>query len=121
MTVEQKADWIENEIGFIPVDKEAAVEFYYKAMHDYDMALMDADDYAWLNTLFRYDIGADRALEIIKWFYEQTVVDAVSVNQKETLENICRFELGLHLDFSHWPDKEPKIFEYGFKEYYEED
>lgn len=113
-----KAEWIEKEIGFLPVDGEEGIDFYYKAMHDHDMGLYDADDYAWLNTLLRYDIGAERALSIIRWYYENldaTVQDMVDHDQKETLKNICESELGLNLDFSHWPEKEPIFLEYGFK------
>lgn len=115
--INEMKEWIIKEIGFLPVDDEDGVEFYYTAMHDYDMGLTDADDYAWLNTLFGYDICADHALEIIRWYYENldtTIQDAVSIDQMETLRNICEMELGFHLDFSNWPTEEPKYFRYDF-------
>lgn len=124
MTMKEKMEWLTKEIGFVPVDDGCGVNFYYKAMHDYGMNLCDADDWAWLNTLFRYDIGAERALAITTWYYENedcTASEAVDVTQKETLRNICEWELGYHLDFSHWPDKEPEALQYGFKEYFEEE
>ena len=99
-------------------DNPEVIIHYYKACHDYNMGMSDADDYAWLNTLFRYDIGAERALDIIRWYYENydsTLQDSITVNSRETLKSICEMELGLNLDFSHWPKTEPKCFEYGFK------
>ena len=113
-----KASWLQRKIGYLPVGDYDAINHYYTVMHDFDMGMMDADDYAWLNTLFHYDIGAERALDIIRWYYENedtTVMDAVGINQKETLKNICEMELDLHLDFSHWPNEEPMCLEYGFE------
>ena len=117
--MDKKKEWLEKQVGLfdIPADDEDIINFYYMATHDHGMSLCDADDYAWLNTLFRYDIGADRAKMIIRWYYEKedvSVQDAVSFAQKEALEHICTSELGLHLDFSHWPDTEPKAIQYGF-------
>lgn len=117
MKTSEMKQWLVDEIGFVPVDDEDGVEFYYTAMHDYNMGLCDADDYAWLNTLLRYDIGADEALEIIDWFYvneDITVQDAIDVNSKEELMAVCE-ELGLKIDFSHWLEEDPVAYEYGFK------
>ena len=82
-------------------------------MNDYGMGLHDADCWAWLNTLFGYDIGADRALDIITWF-DNNGMDVMEINAdyKETLENITTLELGLHLNFSHWPDDTPDAIRY---------
>ena len=118
--MENKITWLTIEFGreFTEWMDKDAVNHYYISCHDYDMGVTDADDYAWLNTLLRYDIGAERALEIIRWYYENlcsTVQDAVDINQKENLKVICEFELGLNLDFSHWPKTEPQYLEYGFK------
>ena len=114
----QMEEWLKRQLGNAPTNDQEGIIFYYRAMHDYDMGVMDADDYAWLNTLFRYDIGAERALDIIRWYYEKedaTVMDSVSIDTKETLKTICEDELGLHLDFSHWPKTEPKYIEFGFE------
>lgn len=125
MSYEEKLNWLTRMFGHSFTDQiddnREAIDHYYKATHDYDMGITDADDWAWLNTLFRYDIGADHALGIIDWCYENeeaTVMDCVNVDEKELLQNICE-TLGFHLDFSHWPDKEPKALEFGFKEYFE--
>lgn len=103
-------------------DNPEAIEFYYKASRVYDMSITDADDWAWLNTLFQYDIGAYHARDIIDWYYyehDSTVMDAVDADSKDTLSNICSLELGHHLDFSHWVKEEPKALRFGYKEWYE--
>ena len=113
-----KIDWITNAIrNLIPHDEEC-VEFYYKAMHDYDMGINDADDYAYLNTLFQYDIGAERALAIIRWFYikqNTTVQDAVILQERETLKN-CEHELGFHFNWDYFLEDEPRTLQFGFTE-----
>lgn len=120
-TISQKLEYLNRNVGedfSIPHDPDC-INHYYKSLHDYGMGVCDADDYAWLNTLFGYDIGAERALGIIRWYYENldaTVMDMVTVASKETLQNICELELGLHLDFSCWPEEEPKVLRFGFDE-----
>ena len=116
MTIEQKLNWLDNElgVGFLGEDNYDAINFYYCAMHDYDMGVCDADDWAWLNTLFGYNIGATRSLFITTWYYENldaTVNECVGSQDKETLRSICKWELGLHLDFSNWADDEPKCYD----------
>lgn len=111
--LEEKSDWIQSEIGYLPVDEEKGINFYYRAMHDHDMGITDADDYCWLNTLFQYDIGDENALQIINWYYDRrdmTVQDAVGVNEKEELKGVCE-ELGLNLWFDSFRTEEPKAFE----------
>ena len=56
----------------------------YRAMKDYGMDLSDSDRWAWLNTLFGYDIGADRALGIIRWYDEQGM-DVIELNMADTV------------------------------------
>ena len=125
MTIKEKRDRLVSELGedwvAEQIDFPAAIEHYHKGLFTYDMSVTDCDDWAWLNTLFRYDIGGERAKAIIRWFYENmdtTVQDAVDAGQKETLQNICELELGFRPDFSRWPDKDPNQPEYGFKEYF---
>ena len=111
----EKEFWIRKEIGYLPADETVAIEFYYRAMHDYGMGLTDADDYAWLNTLFGYDIGAENALKIIRWYYEKhdaTVQDMVTVKSKTELQNICENQIGVYLDYSKWPEEEPGCLKY---------
>lgn len=112
-----KKEWLERNFGSgLLTHDEPMTEFYYKALHDYNMGVSDADDYAWLNTLFGYDIGADNAMEIIRWYYENldtTVMESVDIHQKEMLANLLD-EFGFHLDFSQWPTEEPQFLRYEF-------
>ena len=124
INIREYASWLREKFGrefFAQIkDNPAAIYHYYVAIHDFDMGVTDADGYAWLNTLLRYDIGVRRASEIINWYYEEmdtTVMEEVSIDQKKELENVCNFELGLHLDFSHWPKTEPKALEFGFSQF----
>ena len=115
-TVEDKVIWLQEKIGFVPadVDDYKAIDFYYRAMHDHDFGLCDVDDYAYLNTLFGYDIEIENARKLIVWFYEEndsTVQDAITVEDKDTLRNICESELDLNLDFSKFTTEEPEYYQ----------
>lgn len=115
----EKNVWLVKQVGNVIPNDDECVEFYYRAMHDYGMGITDADDYAYLNTLFQYDIGAERALAIIRWFYEEqdaAIQDAVTVEDKGTLRNICEFELGLHFNWDYFLKEEPKMLQYNFTE-----
>ena len=92
---------------------DEAYDFYYMAMHDNGMHLYDADDYAWLNTLIGYDIGADNAKAIIRWLYENDQ-SAMSFEAEdiETLKSICEMELGLRIDFSRAAKETPRAIAY---------
>ena len=117
MKTSEMKQWLVDEIGFVPVDDEDGVEFYYTAMHDHGFGLYDTDDYAWLNTILRYDIGVEAASAIINWCfdnYDTSVQDAFDVNAKEELIAACD-EMGLEIDFSHWLEEDPGAYEYGFK------
>ena len=127
-TPKEKLDYLSKKFGSNFADQIGdnleAIDHYYKANYYFGMGITDADDWAWLNTLFRYDIGANHALGIIRWFYENedaTVMDCVNVDQKETLQNICEWELGFYLNFNHWPENDPNALEFGFKEYIDEE
>ena len=114
----EKINWLIDEIGYLPVSDEDGINFYYKGMHDFGFGLYDTDDYAWLNTLLRYDIGGENATEIIRWYYknmDMTVQDAVRIEDRDEFYGVCQ-RLGLDIDFSHWPEIEPEYIEYGFEE-----
>lgn len=112
---EEKRNWLAKELGkdyYYEFTEPKTINHYYKAIHDFNMGLTDADDYAWLITLFGYDIGAENAFEIIRWYYENfdaTVNDMVGINQKIELWYVCN-KLNIHLDFSMWTDAEPKCY-----------
>ena len=92
---------------------DEAYDFYYMAMHDNGMHLYDADEYAWLNTLIGYDIGADKAKAIIRWLYEndQSAM-GFEAGDIRTLKNICEMELGLQIDFSNAVTETPNAIKY---------
>lgn len=63
---EKKAYVVSHASEEIGEDVSAGVfEHTYRAMHDYGMNVQDSERWAWLNTLFGYDIGAERALDVI--------------------------------------------------------
>ena len=115
MEIKEMKNYIEKKIGagIISQLSDEGWLFYYRAIHDYDMDVYDADRWAWLNTLFGYDIGRENATAINLWLYEngQDVYDLTHKN-KGTIEAICEGELGIHLDFSKFLDHTPELYEY---------
>ena len=110
-----KKKWMEKQIGteILSGLEDEAYEHYYRAMHDYGMDFQDADRYAWLNTLFGYDIGADRAAALIRWYYEQGLdVLELQAEDMETVKSVSEMELGLHFGFSGWPESTPEAMTY---------
>lgn len=109
-----KREWIEQKIGNGILDgmDDDCYEFFYKAMHDLGIEFTDADRWAWLNTLFRYEISDSAANEINNWLYENGQ-DALELDSKSksTLEMIC-VELGIKLDFSKFVLETPKAIRY---------
>lgn len=115
ITLNEKKAFVLGQVGQ-DVAKDMPNEFFehtYRAMTDYEMSAYDADKWAWLNTLFGYDIGAERALDIITW-YDNNGMDVLEIeaDSKGTLQNIVEMELGFHFDFSAFPDKTPEVISY---------
>ena len=94
-------------------------EHTYRAMHDYGMDFYESDRWAWLNTLFGYDIGADRARGIIYWYYENGMdvmdVTEITAEQAGTLQNIAEFELGYHFDYTTFAKETPDSISYTWR------
>lgn len=113
-------EWVENKIGKEILDgmPDEVWHHFYRGMHDYGMGFYDADRWAWLNTLFGYDIGAERALSIITW-YDDNGLDVLEINadDKGTVENICSLELWFHLNFEAWAKETPDAIRYDLPEY----
>ena len=112
-----KKEWIENKAGSVLSGlDELGIDFYYMAMHDNGMDLYDADRYAWLNVLFGYDIGADYALGITNWYYENDMEVLELVGGLECKEEMMRVtdELGYHLNFAFWAWEEPDYITYNY-------
>ncbi len=115
MEIAEMKNYIEKKIGtgILSQLSDEGWLFYYRALHDYDMDVYDADRWAWLNTLFGYDIGESAATDINRWLYENGQdVYALTHESKYTLQNICELELGLDLDFSKFLDHTPDLYEY---------
>lgn len=115
MDVKDMQEYIEKKIGagILSQLSDEGWLFYYKAIHDFKMDVYDADRWAWLNTLFGYDIGHDYAEQIISWLYEngQDVYD-LSHRDKGTIEAICEGELGIHLEYDKFLNFTPDLYEY---------
>ena len=91
-----------------------AVEFYYNANRNYGLCLYDTDRWAWLNTLFGYDIGADYALGISNWFYDNGLdVLELDSRSKGMVADVC-FALGYKLSFKTWASETPKAMQFSF-------
>lgn len=113
-----KREWLEINVGrdFVVGFDELGIDFYYMAMHDNGMDLYDADRYAWLNVLFGYDIGADHALGITNWYYENDMEVLELVGGLECKEEMMRVtdELGYNLNYSYWVLDEPDYVTYKY-------
>ena len=110
-----KRAWLEGTCGktMLLGLTDDATNFFYRAMHDNEMGFYDTDAYAWLNTLFGYDIGILNAKSIIGWLYENDQ-DALefTADSKESLKSICEYELDLKLDFTRWACETPIAIRY---------
>lgn len=88
-------------------------EHTYRAMKDYGMSVYDADKWAWLNTLFGYDIGADKALGLITW-YDDNGMDVLELtsDSKDALRNVAEIELGFHFNYTAFAPYTPDAISY---------
>lgn len=105
-----KKEWLESQIGSGILDAlgDETYDFYYRAMHDYGMDFADVDRYAWLNTLFGYDIGAEKANAINTWIYEHDdEVLELGAESKDKIQNIAT-KLGFTFDYSKWVKETPE-------------
>lgn len=115
MKNEEKKAWVEMKVGTYVLNgvDDDCYNHTYRAMYDYGMSFGESNRWAWLNTLFGYDIGADHAKEIINW-YDNNGLDVydLEADESETVETICRMELGFYLNFNGWPDTTPRCISY---------
>lgn len=97
----------ESEIG----TKE--MEFYIQGLIN-KADMFDLDRYAWLNTLFGYDIGYENAMEINTWLWElpnELETMEITHNDKKIIKRAVK-ELKLKISFDKWVIEEPKVFCY---------
>lgn len=114
-TTKEKKAYVIDQIGR-DISKDMPDEFFEhtcRAMRDYGMSVYDADKWAWLNTLFGYDIGADRALALIAW-YEDNGMDVLELTaeDKGTLKNVAELELGFCFNYTAFLNKTPDAISY---------
>jgi len=95
---------IEARLGEDYLLSEEMTEFYIEHWHEYE-CVMDIDSYAYLNTLFSYDIGSDNARQISNWLYEKfnmTTEEIPDGDDADNLMRVAKWDLGLDLDFSNF-------------------
>lgn len=119
-SIEEKKTYVANHASE-EAGKDASdgvFEHTYRAMHDYGMDVQDSERWAWLNTLFGYDIGAERALDMIKWYNNNGMdVLGLTADDKESIRNVAELELGLHFNFAAFAKETPDAISYRWPEH----
>ena len=118
--IEEKKSYVINHISE-KIEKDMPDAFFehtYRAMRDYGMDVYDSEKWAWLNTLFGYDIGAERASDFITWYDENGMdVLELTAEEKEGIRNIAELELGLHLNFAAFATETPDEISYSWPDH----
>ena len=119
-SAEEKKAHVANHVSE-EIDEDASdgvFEHTYRAMHDYGMNVQDSERWAWLNTLFGYDIGAERALDVIKW-YDDNGMDVLDLtaDDRESIRNVAELELGFHFNFTAFAKETPDTISYRWPEH----
>lgn len=105
-----KREWINNRFGngILAGMDDDCINFFYKATHDCGMSFGDSDRWAWINTLFSYDVGAENALAIMR-FCDAKETDILEFGA----DDVCMLkESGLNLDYSKCRHDTPEYIEY---------
>lgn len=116
-TLAECREYLDREIhpAFGYAMSESGIKCFYKLMHDMALDFGGANRYAWLCTLFGYDIGEEYAKAISKWYFENGLdVMELTSEQKGTVKNICNEELDIYPVFDDWKDTTPNVTEYGW-------
>ena len=79
---------------------DAGYAFYYRCLYEEYISLLDADDYAVLNTLIGYDIGLSAAMDITGYLWENEIDTKELVNSDEDKELIIKAITDLQLDIN---------------------
>lgn len=93
---------------------DAGYAFYHRCLFQHNMSLIDADEYALLNTLIGYDIGLDNAMNIGTYLWEhdiETLELNVDEESKQLVENAVD-ALCLNVDLSQWRNEKFEAYEY---------
>ena len=104
---------IENDV-FREKDIEGeAAQFYIEGLMD-GKDIFDIDRFAWLNTLFGYDIGRENARQIDSYLYgEMNEMETLDLTHRDkpVIQMVCE-RLELDLKFDKWATTEPKVYQY---------
>lgn len=97
-------DWLD--------DEEYA--FYYRCLINNKMSLLDADEYATLNTLIGYDIGVDNAMKISAYLWDREIETLELPEYEESKQDVkAAIEtLRLNVDLSNWKNDKFEGYEY---------
>lgn len=96
-------------------DDENEIDFYYSCVRLGISSLIDADSYAWINTLFGYNVGWNNAAQLIDILWDSEVEALeLTAGDKTDLIDTCRI-YGLDMDFSKFAALTPAVtnYEYG--------
>ena len=121
------AEWVRDAvrkyrpIDFDPETDAEEIAHLYKGMCVYGLNYGEALDWAYLNTLFGYDIDAERAKAIGDHLrgYGWNVSEIGPYNKAILIDTAN--ELGFHLHFEKWPEKTPERLEFVVPNHYKPD
>lgn len=114
MTLQEKRKMLMKEYGtdFMP-DDEKGIDFYYRCKKA-GLDLINADEYAVLNTLLGYDVGLSASAQINYWLWEHDIetLELGCDNKSKKLIRQAAKERGIKLDFSKWLSKPYETYSY---------
>ena len=86
---------------------------FHKKVKDKGYTFHDADDYAWLNTLFGYDIGIFTSIKIsnVLELEDGLTTSDIDAKSKEFMKYICT-KYKINVDFDKWNTTEKKEIKY---------
>ena len=93
---------------------DAGYAFYHRCLFDHKLCLIDADEYAILNTLIGYDIGVDSALAIAGYLWAHDIERLeLTGNDKDKAEVQKAIDvLGLDIKLDKWRYGKVECYEY---------
>ena len=88
-TMEEKKKFVMDNMGTFDLTDQSdeCIAHMYRAMTTYDLDAENAVRWAWLNTLFGYDIGAERAASVISWL-DNLDLEALELEGGNTSKNL---------------------------------
>lgn len=86
---------------------------FHKKVKDKGYDFMDADNYAWLNTLFGYDIGIEKSIEICNALEKEEEVATSDLDTDSYyFMKMIDVKYKLNVNFDNWTKKEKKAVKY---------